>query len=130
MRAGVYAGVALAILVVGLATLYEPLGSDQSAFFYIGRAWLHGAVPFRDAFDIKPPGIYAVYAAALGLFGERMESVRTADILCTLAGCLCLVRFGELRWNLRIGAIAGALCGLIYFVSADYVQEAQCESFA
>lgn len=52
-------------MALGASFLYAPLGRDQGAFIYIGREWLHGRLPYRDSFDMKPPAIHALYALSL-----------------------------------------------------------------
>ena len=56
------------ILALGLSfragALDFPLARDEGAYAYIGANLTSGIVPYRDAFDHKPPGIYLFYAAA------------------------------------------------------------------
>ena len=40
-----------------------PLERDEGDYAYVAWRMLEGDVPYRDVFDQKPPGIYAVYAA-------------------------------------------------------------------
>lgn len=43
---------------------------DEEVYFQIARLWRHGAIPYRDIFDIKPPMIYIFYM--LTSFGEQI----------------------------------------------------------
>src|SRR5579884_291949 len=89
------AGLALAF-VYGLPTLAYGFGRDQGLFYYLGREWLAGRIPYRDAFDVKPPGIYLVYAVAIRLFGPHLWSVRLLELLGVLTAgyliALCVRR--------------------------------------
>ncbi|MCL4532576.1 MAG: glycosyltransferase family 39 protein [Actinobacteria bacterium] len=44
-------------------------GRDSGIFLYVGQLILDGRIPYRDAWDNKPPGVF--YADALGLFLGR-----------------------------------------------------------
>jgi len=46
-----------------------PFGSDQALFTLYGRQLAHGAVLYRDLFDMKQPGIFLFYTSAEVLFG-------------------------------------------------------------
>lgn len=75
-------GVALAsIVALGLAfragALDLPLDRDEGAYGYIGANLISGTVPYRDAFDHKPPGVYVFYAFA-SLGPDKVASVRLA----------------------------------------------------
>jgi len=66
-------------------TLSWPFGRDQAIFHYIGRQWGAGQLPYRDAFDVKPPGIFALYRLTSFFAGDAMWAVRAADGLAWLA---------------------------------------------
>lgn len=78
-------GLSLAALLVMLPTCSYRYGLDQSLYHYVGRGWLHGMLPYRDSFDIKPPAIYALYALLNLCFGESQHPIRIAEIACVLA---------------------------------------------
>jgi hypothetical protein len=74
----------LAVLLVLLPTLAYPFGRDQAVFAYVGQVIARGGMPYRDAWDLKPPGIYLAYAvpALLAHDGAAlMIAVRVADLL-------------------------------------------------
>jgi hypothetical protein len=52
-----------------------PLIHDASIMLYI--AWLigEGAVPYRDAFDMNPPGVYLIHWAILSIGGRRIGNM-------------------------------------------------------
>src|SRR5438552_3773650 len=62
-------GALLAALALALAAtallpeLWFPLARDQGVFACVAGRILRGALPYRDAWDIKPPPIYLTYAA-------------------------------------------------------------------
>src|SRR5207245_1466873 len=48
----------------------RPPSEDAGVFFYAAERILHGGLPYRDIWDHKPPGVYAIDAIGLA-FGGR-----------------------------------------------------------
>ena len=118
----------LAGLLVGLPSLYEPFGRDQGLYFYIGREWLlRGRLPYRDTFDIKTPGIYALHALSIAVFGEHTWAIRILDLVA-VAGLGVSVAF-LVRRAPRPGAVGLAIfvASLFYYGLFDFWNKAQCE---
>jgi hypothetical protein len=63
-----FAILAVALLLVRLPSVVQPAGGDQGIYAYVGQSILKGEVPYRDAWDQKPPGIHFTYAAMLALW--------------------------------------------------------------
>lgn len=118
-------------LLVAVPSLFFPFGWDTSVHYYVAREWLlRGAVPYRDTFDHKTPGIYALHALLIATFGEGMWAIRVAE----LAGILVLgvvAAWLAARRSARPtpGAIAAAVLGVsvLQFGHLDYWNTAQCE---
>ncbi len=81
-----------AAIFVVLPTCWYRYGIDQALYHYVGAGWLAGRVPYRDAFDIKSPGIYAVYSVAIALFGPGQSSIRILELLGILATAAMVAR--------------------------------------
>src|SRR5688500_13380497 len=77
----------LAALVLSPTLLY-PFARDQAALPYIGTIHANGGMPYRDAWDLKPPGIYLAYAALWRLSGEAFSMMTITRIADVLAACL------------------------------------------
>jgi hypothetical protein len=50
------------LLAVRLPSLVQPMGADQALYAYVGDRILGGGLPYRDAWDQKPPAIHFLYA--------------------------------------------------------------------
>ncbi len=77
-----------AIAALRLRTFDEPLERDLITYMLVGHAMNRGGQAYVDAWEIKPPGIYGVYALAewaVG-FGERQ-----VYLLNVVAAALTLV---------------------------------------
>jgi hypothetical protein len=94
-----------------------PPGRDATVFAYIGRTIALGGMPYRDAWDIKPPGIYLIYALLGGGSGgadERFLRLRIADIgLAVLVGACLRALAGELG-HARAGLAAAVWFAGLY----------------
>ncbi len=51
---------------------------DESLYFLMASAWRAGHLPYTTIWDNKPVGIYVIFAAFQGLFGERIIAIRIA----------------------------------------------------
>jgi len=69
-----------------------PLERDEGDYAYVAWRMLEGDVPYRDAFDQKPPGIYAVYAALFSLGGRSGVAIHLMLYAWTAACAFALVR--------------------------------------
>lgn len=53
---------AVVLLALRLPSLVQPMGADQALYAYVGERIRAGGLPYRDAWDQKPPAIHFVYA--------------------------------------------------------------------
>ena len=120
----------LAVAFLALPSLFYPFGRDQAMFGYIGDRWLHGDLPYRDAWDIKPPGIFGVYALAQLIFGRDMGAIRALDLVSTLATVVILFQLARRFASIRAAAFGAGLFGAAYFNDFNFWDSAQAESFA
>lgn len=124
--------VAAALLVVRLPSLVQPMGADQGIYAYIGERIWHGELPYRDAWDQKPPGIHYVYAG--------LRAVSHRDVVIDAADLVAAALVAALLWTIgaRLGGpIAGGASALIFLFLSDpsfgrlggVRVRAQCETF-
>ena len=62
-----------------IASLWFPFGWDHGMMAEVGQTYLKGNLPYRDAWDIKGPFAYVVFAAAEATFGRNMWGIRAFD---------------------------------------------------
>jgi hypothetical protein len=121
--------VATAAALLLLPSLLYPFGRDQGVFTDVAAVLLRGGVPYRDVWDIKPPGIYALYTAIVGLFGPRIVAIRAVDLALQAATAAALYMLG--RTLLGSGPAAlGALWYAALYLRCGYWGMAQAEGFA
>src|SRR5713101_1126437 len=79
---------ALAIGIVALIRirlLAIPLERDEGEYAYAGQLMLQGIPPYKLAYNMKFPGIYAAYALIMALFGQTPVGIHMGLLLINLA---------------------------------------------
>jgi hypothetical protein len=102
------------VVLGGLTLTYTIGGNDIPLFLYIGDGLMHGAVPYRDAWDVKGPGIYLAFGICAMLFGTSSFAVHLFDLVWQTATALILV--GIARRVFKHPA-AGLIAGLAYLIA-------------
>jgi hypothetical protein len=121
------AGIAL-VLLRALPSLRYPLGRDQATYCVVAQGLLHGRLLYRDLWDIKPPGIYYIYAVIVKIFGPVMWSIGIVDILWLLAISICIFHFAKRYLGAPAAAIA-VVFNALWHCSWGYIHAAQSETF-
>ena len=105
--------VLLGALLIRLPLLAVPLERDEGECAYIAQ-WLgQGLVPYRDAVNAKPPGMFLLYWGAFRLFGESTVGLHLGLACYTLAMIAMLYRVG-LEWRSpRVGLLAAAIAAVL-----------------
>lgn len=120
---------AVAIVLSLLLLLTFGYGRDQGIYAMVARIMLDGGMPYRDAFDFKPPGIFLFFALARALFGPAEWGIRVVEVACLAAMAAAMVRLAERWWgDRRIGLLAAALAITVH-AQLDFWHTAQPESF-
>ena len=73
-------GIALAWTLVVQLPLLHLDRIDEVFYAEVARLWTKGVVPYAGAFDVKPPGFFALVAASQSVFGPSPASVRAVAI--------------------------------------------------
>jgi 4-amino-4-deoxy-L-arabinose transferase-like glycosyltransferase len=120
----------LAALLFGAATVFYPFGGDQGLYFYVGREWLHGAVPYRDAMEQKTPLVFLLHALLIFLTGPNMWAIRLAELLWTAWLGVVIADLATPAGQPRRPGVLGVAClstSALYFGLFNYWDTAQCE---
>jgi 4-amino-4-deoxy-L-arabinose transferase-like glycosyltransferase len=101
-------GICLLPIVLYLPFLKEPLMRDEGFFASVAQLVLDGGLPYRDAFDNKPPLIFGWYALSFMLFGESVWAPRLLVSLLLSATTLLVYVQGRLMFSQGAALIASA----------------------
>jgi hypothetical protein len=126
---------ACALLLIRVPSLAQPMGGDQALYAYVGEQIRAGGLPYRDAWDQKPPAIHFLYAGLRTLWADD-GIVALADLLAAAAVAWLLYRVGSLAFG-SSGSAIGSIAALIFlFLSNPSFTRlggirlrAQCETF-
>ncbi|MBM3460192.1 MAG: hypothetical protein FJX77_16860, partial [Armatimonadetes bacterium] len=113
-------------------TLAFPFGRDQATFAYMAQTILRGEMPYRDAWEVKPPGIYLLYSLVLAAApqpGSEMLLVRLADCAVALGIAVLLARILAHLGRPEAGPAAALFYAALY-LQGSYWSLAQAESWA
>jgi hypothetical protein len=116
------------VLFRAIPNISYPLGHDQSTFCVMGEGLLRGQQLYRDMWDNKPPGIFAVYAGIVRVFGHAMWSAGLVDIVWLLLISICIFWFAR-RYLGTAEAVVAVLVNAVWHCRIGYVDAAQPESF-
>jgi len=130
LEAAVLGGCALlALYLIGHLLLFQ-YGRDQGIYAVVARTMVEGGLPYRDAWDFKPPGIFFVYAVARLVFGSGIAGVRILEALGLLSLFPAFIIISR-RW---VGswrpAIPAVVLAVMAYVQLEFWNTAQPESFA
>jgi len=123
----------VALLILRLPSVAQPAGSDQGLYAYVGQAVARAEVPYRDAWDQKPPAVHFTYALMYALWPHD-SIVAVADLGAALVVGLLLVFLGRRLAGTRGPGEVAALLFLLFGnpsflrLSGIWVR-AQCETF-
>lgn len=128
----VWAALAFCLLLLRVPALVQPAGGDQGLYAYSGQRVNEGGVPYRAAWDQKPPGIFFVYGALERLWPHQ-SVVALADLVSAALVAWLLMILGRRFGGTTAGGLAA--CTFLLFahpsltrLSGVYVR-GQCETF-
>ena len=121
------------LLAIRIPSLVQPAGADQALYAYVGQRILAGEVPYRDAWDQKPPAIHVTYAALIALWPHE-SVVAGADLVVAALTALSLIALGR-RLSSYPGAGTAAAALFLLLANPAFGRlggvrvRAQCEVF-
>ncbi len=82
--------VVLVVLMVRWKFINMPLERDEGEYAYFGHLILNGVTPYTEAYNMKLPGIYYMYAFIMAIFGESYKGIHIGFTLMN-AGTMILL---------------------------------------
>ncbi len=123
----------VALWLLRLPSLAQPMAADQSLYAYAGQQLAAGHAPYAAAWDQKPPGIHVVYSVLWSVWPHE-SVVPIADMAAAGLVAVLLVVIGRRRFTEGVGL--GAAAVFLFFANPSLVQRmsgvfvrAQCETF-
>lgn len=115
--------------IVRVRLLQIPLERDEGEYAYAGQLLLHGVPPYREAFNMKLPGVYAAYGLIMALFGQTIGGIHLGFLLCNAATILLVFLLGRRLFGATAGAVAAAAYALLSVSPGVYGTQAHATHF-
>jgi hypothetical protein len=109
---------AIVLIAARLRCYHEPLEWDTGTYAAIAREMLAGERLYADAWDIKPPGVFATYAAALWATGRASGDPALPVYLLSVTAAIV-----TMLGVYRAASIAGRTAGMwaaVFWVAMCY----------
>lgn len=120
--------VVILVVLLALPVLSYPMWRDHGMYGNIARTILAGGTPYIDMWDIKPPPIYYLYAAAIAVIGPTTAAPRALDFVgFVLAAPALYLLASRLTGDRRVGVWAVLTYGVFYFTET-YASLSQSDS--
>jgi 4-amino-4-deoxy-L-arabinose transferase-like glycosyltransferase len=125
---------ALALIIVAgfvlrWPTASIPLERDEGEYAYIAQHWLKGEVPYRSAFDQKPPGVFVVYAVIEAVFGTSPAAIHWAMQVYTSATLVLIFLLGWRLFEPSVGLLAATAAVFLTAMPSVWGNAANTEIF-
>jgi hypothetical protein len=95
-----------------------PLERDEGEYAYAGQLLLQGIPPYKLAYNMKLPGIYAAYAGIFAVFGETAAGIHLG-LLVVNAATTILLYFLTARLFGRLAGVVAACCYALLSTSSS-----------
>ena len=103
----------LLTIVVRVRLLDVPLERDEGEYAYMAQLMLQGVPPYEAAYSMKMPGIYAVYALILAVFGQTNIAIHLGLLISNIATILLLFFIGRKLMSPLAGVTASAAYAML-----------------
>ena len=99
----------LLALIPPLYYIHGFLSPDESTFMFIGDSINRGLIPYKDFFDIKPPGIFYLNALIFFIFGKSFYMSRIVLYITNALSASIIYFLGKNLWDKHIGQLSSIL---------------------
>jgi len=82
---------------------------DEGLYILIASQWLDGHPPYTTVFEIKPIGIFAIFAAALGVLGDSVTSIRLVTVAAVYLTALFLLLIAKRFFRSELAGVVAAI---------------------
>jgi len=110
---------AIVLLVILLAAavrirlLETPLERDEGEYAYAGQLLLEGIPPYKEAFNMKFPGVYGAYAVIMAAFGQTIAGIHFGFLLLNAGTIVLVFLLGRRLFTTAAGVAAAAAYALL-----------------
>ena len=103
----------IVIAIIRYRLLNVPLERDEGEYAYMGQLLLQGIPPYAEAYNMKFPGIYFIYALILAIFGQTHISIHLALLVTNAVTIFLIYLLGKNLFDSLTGILSGAGYGIL-----------------
>ena len=122
--------VIIAVSVIRWRFIPIPLERDEGEYAYFGQLILNGIAPYKEAYNMKLPGIYYMYAFIMAIFGESHKGIHTGLLVMNAATMLLFFQAFKKFFNPMTGLLTAGFYGLMAMSYHVYGSAAHATHFA
>ncbi len=109
--------VLLIVLILSVIIRYRfldvPLERDEGEYAYAGQLILQGIPPYQEVYNMKLPGIYAIYALFLAILGPSLQGIHTALLITNAITIITIFLLARQFASLLCAVISAASFALL-----------------
>lgn len=105
--------VILCISFIRARLINIPLERDEGEYAYFGQLILDGIAPYKQAYNMKLPGTYGMYALIMGLFGKTVTGIHLGLLLINAATIVFLFLGFRKIFNSSIALFTASVFGIM-----------------
>ena len=90
-----------------------PLERDEGEYAYFGHLILNGVTPYKEAYNMKLPGIYYMYALIMEIFGESYKGIHMGLLIMNAGSMILLFQAMKRFFNPMTGLLTAGFYGLM-----------------
>lgn len=102
----------LFVIFVRVRLLEIPLERDEGEYAYMGQLILQGIPPYSEAYNMKFPGTYLMYAVVMAFFGQTTQGIHIGLLIINCATIILLYQLAKQM----IGGLGAVIAGGTYAV--------------
>ncbi|MGC2062775.1 MAG: glycosyltransferase family 39 protein [Thermodesulfovibrionales bacterium] len=110
----------LFVIFVRIRLLEFPLERDEGEYAYMGQLILQGIPPYSEAYNMKFPGTYLMYALIMGLFGQTIAGIHIGFMIVNCATILLVYLVARKMMGDFPAAIAGGTYAVLSISSSVF----------
>lgn len=119
----------LFVVVVRVRLLDVPLERDEGEYAYMGQLLLRGVPPYSEAYSMKFPGTYLMYAGIMSLFGQTIQGIHLGFMLINCATIVLLFYLSRKIMNDFAAVIASGTYAVLSLSPSVFGFAAHTEHF-
>ncbi|HAX61744.1 MAG TPA: hypothetical protein DCX95_04175 [Elusimicrobia bacterium] len=90
-----------------------PLERDEGEYAYISQIIGEKGIPYKDAFNQKPPGVFYLYRLVFSIFGEKILALRLFVVFYNFISIFLIYQIGKILKSADFGIISALIYAIV-----------------